>query len=362
MNYQIFISYRREGGGALAYLLDKALTNLGHSVFFDIESLEGGKFDEKLITVIDHTPNFILLLSPHVFDRCTNEDDWIRREAQQAIKGGKNIIPVMDPYFEWPEKMPEGLEVLKSYNGVQVNYMFFDGVLEQIEKLLNKPKTLIPSEDTESSLKHVLILSDFESRILEKIINKLNLDASYYLEILTEPIEMLTKDLSRISSIILIDTDVTKLANNEKAGIRVNDTLVNYVGNGGKLIATHDIIYRRVRNLKLQEMYGYKITHFAKRDAITYKKTALCDELGLFKDIQSDIVLHDDELCWGTNLVPDANVYFTDEEGYPLVFSREYGKGLCIWLNPGDFKEYPPTSILRPESGFIAILRELILM
>ena len=357
MDYQIFISYRREGGAALAYLLNQGLTNLGHSVFYDIESLSSGKFDEKLLSVIEHSPNFIVLLTPHVFDRCVDENDWIRRESIQAMKCG------MDRYFEWPDKMIKELEPLKSYNGVEINYMFFDGVIEKIEKLLNSPKEITKSSDEISpSIKHILVWSDFESRILEKIIRKLELEESYYVEILTEPIEILTKNLSRISSIILIDTDVTKLSNNNKALERINETLVNYVGNGGKLIATHDIIYRRVRNYKLQEMYGYKTTHFAKQTAINYRKTPLCEELSLFNDIKDDVILHDDELCWGEKLAPDANVYFANDDGHPLVFSREYGKGLCIWLNSGDFKEYPPASILKPENGLISILRNLILM
>lgn len=362
MNYQIFLSYRREGGAALAYLLSKALSSLGYNVFYDVESLAGGKFDEKLLTVIEHSPNFIVLLTPHIFDRCVDENDWILRESMQAIKCKKNIIPILDPYFEWPKTMPKGLEPLKTFNGVVVNYMFFEGVLEKIEKMLNRPSRLSIPQDNDSVLKHILVWSDFESRILEKITKKLHLDSTYYLEVLTEPVEILSKDMSRISAIILIDTDVTKLANTEKVGIRINEALVNYVGEGGKLIATHDIIYRRVRNLKLQEMYGYKIIHFAKRSGIHYIKTPLCDELGIFQNIKEDIVLHDDEICWGNELAPDANVYFTDETGVPLVYSREYGKGMCIWLNPGDFKDYPPASILKPEDGFIEILRELILI
>lgn len=363
MDYQIFISYRRECGAALAYLINQRLTNLGYSVFFDIESLSSGKFDKNLLTVIEHCPNFIVLLTPHVFDRCIDENDWIRKEAIQAMKCGKNIIPVMDRFFEWPDNMINELEPIKQYHGIEINYLFFDGVIAQIEKLLkNNIEITKATEKISSSIKHVLMWSDFESRILEKIIRKLDLEESYYVELLTEPIEILTKNLSTISSIILIDTDVTKLSNNNIALERINEALVDYVGNGGKLITTHDIIYRRARNIKLQEMYGYKTTHFAKQKEIIYRKTPLCDELSLFNNIEDNIILHDEELCWGEKLAPDASVFFTNDDGHPLVFSREYGKGLCIWLNSGDYKDYPPVSILKPENGFISILRELIIM
>ena len=49
-------------------------------------------------------------------------------------------------------------------------------------------------------------------------------------------------------------------------------------------------------------------------------------------------MLHDAEICWG-KVAEDVDVYFETESGIPLVFSREYGNGLCIFLNSGDFKD-----------------------
>ena len=39
MKYDIFISYRRDGGDTLAQLIYDRLTDRGYSVFLDIESL-----------------------------------------------------------------------------------------------------------------------------------------------------------------------------------------------------------------------------------------------------------------------------------------------------------------------------------
>ena len=72
-------------------------------------------------------------------------------------------------------------------------------------------------------------------------------------------------------------------------------------------------------------------------------------------------MLHDAEICWG-KVAEDVDVYFETEKGIPLVFSREYGNGLCIFLNSGDFKERPPRSILKPEKNFVELLKEAILM
>lgn len=72
-------------------------------------------------------------------------------------------------------------------------------------------------------------------------------------------------------------------------------------------------------------------------------------------------MLHDAEICWG-KVAEDVDVYFETESGIPLVFSRKYGNGLCIFLNSGDFKERPPRSILKPEKNFVELLKEAILM
>ena len=48
MQYDIFISYRREGGDMLAHILYERLTEKGYTVFQDIEVLRSGKFNTEL--------------------------------------------------------------------------------------------------------------------------------------------------------------------------------------------------------------------------------------------------------------------------------------------------------------------------
>ena len=45
MKYDIFISYRRDGGDTLSQLIYDRLTHRGYRVFLDIESLNAGKFN-----------------------------------------------------------------------------------------------------------------------------------------------------------------------------------------------------------------------------------------------------------------------------------------------------------------------------
>ena len=53
MKYQIFISYRREGGDVLAGRLHERFTRMGYRVFYDIESLRSGDFNRALLEVIE---------------------------------------------------------------------------------------------------------------------------------------------------------------------------------------------------------------------------------------------------------------------------------------------------------------------
>ena len=354
MAYQIFISYRRSGGEAMAYLLNEKLTTLGYSVFYDIESLTYGKFNQKLLEVMDECSDVILILPPNALDRCVNEDDWLRLEISHAINCKKNIIPVMMKGFEWPHVLPDEINDIRFYNGLDVSFDFFDSVLMRLIKRLYVNNN--ESIKNEKSIKHILVWGDFDNAILEKLIYRLNLSADYYVELLIEPLEILSKNLMNIDSIILMVTDVTKLSNYAFAINKINQVLSDYVKEGGRLICTHDVIYRRTRNEKLQEMYGCQITNFLSAPEVQYVKTDFCHDEEAFAELPESFFLHDGEICWG-DLAPDVDVYFKTEDGIPLVFAREYGKGVCIYMNSGDYKKHPPRSILKPEKNFVLLLK-----
>ena len=132
----IFISYRREGGYAMARLLYECFHNAGLSVFLDLEELRAGPFNEKLYEAIDNCENFILVLPPNSLDRCEAENDWLRLEIEHAIKQKKNIIPIMMVGFNFPEKMPPSLQVLPFFNGVQSSREYFDATIKKIISML----------------------------------------------------------------------------------------------------------------------------------------------------------------------------------------------------------------------------------
>lgn len=132
----IFISYRREGGYAMARLLYECLRNTGLSVFLDLEELRSGQFNEKLYQEIEKCKNFILVLPPHSMDRCESENDWLRLEIEHAIKHKKNIIPIMMVGFEFPDNLPPSLQVVPFFNGVKSSHEYFDATIKKILSML----------------------------------------------------------------------------------------------------------------------------------------------------------------------------------------------------------------------------------
>ena len=117
MKYDVFVSYRRSDAFT-ANLVAEKLKALGYSVFFDVETLRGGVFNEQLYEVIQNCSDVVLVLPPNGLDRCVLEEDWIRKEICYAMECKKNIIPVLLAGFDWPSPMPKGMEQLKFYQAV----------------------------------------------------------------------------------------------------------------------------------------------------------------------------------------------------------------------------------------------------
>ncbi len=137
MNYDIFISYRREGGYETAHSISLYLKGKGYRVFFDIENLRGGNFNTQLLDIIEHCQDFILVLPENGLDRCVNEDDWVRQELAHAIKHEKRLIPVLLKDFHFPDDLPADIQEISKYQGVaasDINYM--DAAYIKIEEYL----------------------------------------------------------------------------------------------------------------------------------------------------------------------------------------------------------------------------------
>lgn len=142
--YDIFISYRRSSYDT-ANLIATRLRAAGYSVFFDMETLRSGKFNEQLYEVIDNCKDFLVVLPPNALDRCVNEDDWVRLEVCRAMNGNKNIVPIMLNGFVWPTPMPVGMEELSNYQAITASSVeYFDLAMERLQKQYLHSKRQLP--------------------------------------------------------------------------------------------------------------------------------------------------------------------------------------------------------------------------
>lgn len=141
MKYDIFISYRRDGGEVTARILRDSLTERGYNVFFDVESLRSGAFNTEIYSVIDECQDFILVLSPNALDRCKNSDDWVRREVEYALQKKKNVIPILLRGFEFPADLPVTMKDLPYRSGLAANLEYYEAFLEKLETFLSSKKS-----------------------------------------------------------------------------------------------------------------------------------------------------------------------------------------------------------------------------
>lgn len=157
MKYDIFISYRRNGGSTMAKLLYECLKNMGYNVFLDVDELNAGPFNERLYQVIDDCKDFLIVLPPDSLERCKAENDWLRVEVERALKGNKNIIPITLEGFNWnsvTDDYPESIKRLSRYNDVQIVMLYFDAGIKKILTMLlsqtDKNSVEIPQTETAS--------------------------------------------------------------------------------------------------------------------------------------------------------------------------------------------------------------------
>jgi len=93
----VFISYRRDTAGRLfGRSLKQELTRHGYDVFFDVDSMDPGKWEEQIRREIPARDHFLLLLTPNALDRCDEDSDWVRREFELAVKSKRNIVTIRE--------------------------------------------------------------------------------------------------------------------------------------------------------------------------------------------------------------------------------------------------------------------------
>jgi hypothetical protein len=133
----VFISYRRTNlPWALA--IYQNLTANGYDVFFDYQSINSGDFEQAIIGNIKARAHFLVLLTPTALERCTDPNDWMRREIETALDQKRNIVPLFLEGFDFSNPshvkyLTGKLEILRKYNGLNVPAGFFPEAMEKLQ-------------------------------------------------------------------------------------------------------------------------------------------------------------------------------------------------------------------------------------
>ena len=138
--YDIFISYRREGGYETAKHLYDLLTRDGYKVSFDLDTLRNGDFDTELLLRIEQCKDFILIVNNKAFERTLDptspkEKDWLRCELAYALEKKKNIIPIfLAGTNGFPDGLPSDIAAVVKKNGPQYNRYYFDDFYKRLKR------------------------------------------------------------------------------------------------------------------------------------------------------------------------------------------------------------------------------------
>ena len=132
----VFLSYRRNNiPWALAIFQN--LTQHGYDVFFDFNGIASGDFERIILGNIAARAHFVVLLTPSALVRCSDPDDWLRREIEAALGSQRNIVPLMLEGFDFgtpdiARQLTGTLAGLRQYNGLSIPPEYF---LEAMERL-----------------------------------------------------------------------------------------------------------------------------------------------------------------------------------------------------------------------------------
>ena len=138
--FDVFLSYRRNGGSETAEGLKEKLELQGLRVFMDVHHMSSGPFPETLRRRITETPAFLALLSPGCLDR-PEEGDIMRGEIDHAlrVRPEGEVVPVLMMGFEFPANAGE----IATLHGVSRNGLSYDEWLKEICRIL---KGILPFE------------------------------------------------------------------------------------------------------------------------------------------------------------------------------------------------------------------------
>ena len=147
--YDVFISYRRQGGFETSKHLNDLLVRDGFSVSFDIYTLREGDFDKALLNRIYQYVDFILVVDKHAFDRTFDisfdpKKDLVRIEPAYALKLKKNIISILLSGINgFPDNLPEDIAEVTTKHGPKYSIVYLDTFYKKMKSFMHPLPVII---------------------------------------------------------------------------------------------------------------------------------------------------------------------------------------------------------------------------
>jgi hypothetical protein len=184
MQYNAFISYRRENGFLMAQIIHDKLAEKGITSFLDLEELRAGKFNEKLYEAIENSDNFILILPKGALDRCTSAEDWVRKEITAAVEMKKRIIPVLCDGFEWPREkynvLPEVICSLEHFNAVKSTQDYLSAMIDRLVSFMDSVNIDTGNKDSIKESTEFISTEEYFTKGINDIVNLDMVDMAFH--------------------------------------------------------------------------------------------------------------------------------------------------------------------------------------
>ena len=147
MKYDVFISYRQKSGIHQADALESKLKFKlnGCRVFLDRTGIKSGNWKKELDENIRESCNFVVIISKDCFPYTKKGKDYFLDEIDQALRQGKNVIPVYYDGMSYDDikEYLSGIEDFHNQQHIIFNNNNTDGSVDQIIKFLKTEKEIL---------------------------------------------------------------------------------------------------------------------------------------------------------------------------------------------------------------------------
>lgn len=146
--YDVFISYRRQGGAVKAELTKDELIKRGFRdsrMFLDTRSLSAGNYLKTILKAISNSHNVVVIITKECFNGLPTDSTWVR-EIEYAVELHKNIVPV---YFDGitelkADEIPSCIQRIAYENAVLYVHQYADASFDRLASRLSKEPLILP--------------------------------------------------------------------------------------------------------------------------------------------------------------------------------------------------------------------------